>query len=92
MAYVILLSKSTDTSKADQFRPIALGNAMGKLFFTLMQNRATEYMLNNKYIDVSVQKAFLPGISVFFCSGANRKNAMNNSRPSMSGMLNYMRH
>lgn len=63
VAYIILLSKSADTSSADQFRPIALGNSMGKLFFTLVQQRITSYILENKYLDISIQKAFLPKLA-----------------------------
>jgi hypothetical protein len=60
IAYIVLISKTSNTSSADQFRLIALENTLGKLFFTLVQIRTTEYVLQNKYLDISVQKAFLP--------------------------------
>jgi len=59
-ACVILLAKSAKTDTPADFRPIALGNADGKVFFTLVQRRLTKYMLDNKYLDRSVQKGFIP--------------------------------
>ena len=59
-ACVILLAKSAKTDTPADFRPIALGNADGKVFFTLVQRRLTRYMLDNKYLDRSVQKGFIP--------------------------------
>ena len=44
-------------------RPIPLTNCDGKLFFTLVQRRLTKFMMKNEYINRSVQKAFMPGVS-----------------------------
>ena len=63
MALVILIAKTEDTSAPGLMRPIALTNASGKIFFTLVQRKMTTFMLKNKYIDISIQKAFLPDIS-----------------------------
>lgn len=63
IAFIILLSKSDITNKPDQFRPIALGNTMGKIFFTIIQMRTTRFVLDNKFISIEFQKAFLPGIA-----------------------------
>jgi hypothetical protein len=58
-AVIVLLAKSDELNKPSEFRPIALLNAEGRLFFTLMNWRLSAYMLNNGYIDVSVQKGFI---------------------------------
>jgi hypothetical protein len=63
VALVILLGKTDDTSKPELMRPIALTNCDGKLFFTFLQVRMTAFMIRNKFLDLSVQKAFAPGIS-----------------------------
>ena len=41
------------------FHPIALTSCVGKLFTTILKNRWFEFMLSNKYLDRSVQKAFM---------------------------------
>ena len=41
------------------FRPIALLNAEGRLFFTLMNWRLSKYMLSNGYINTKLQKGFV---------------------------------
>ena len=41
------------------FRPIALTSCVGKLFTTILKNRWLEFMLVNKYLDRSIQKAFM---------------------------------
>ena len=63
VATVILFAKTDDTSKPELMRPIALTNCDGKLFFTLVQVKLTEYMVNNNFIDRTVQKAFMSGVS-----------------------------
>ena len=66
MARITLLSKSDkeeDHAKPDMFRPIAVGNTDGKVFFSLVNCRFTEFMLGNKFINTSIQKAFLPKIA-----------------------------
>jgi hypothetical protein len=62
MALVILLAKTDDTSEPELMRPIAKTNTDGKCFFTWLQRRTTRYMLDNEYIRLEIQKAFLPGI------------------------------
>ena len=54
-----LLYRSDPSSPAN-FRPIALTSCVGKLISTIIRNRLLEYMLGNRYLDKSIQKAFMP--------------------------------
>ena len=58
---IILIPKSSTTDLADpkEFRPIALLNSEGRLFFTFMEWRLSDYMINNGYFDTTVQKGFM---------------------------------
>ena len=58
-AVIVLLAKSDILDDPKEFRPIALLNSEGRLFFTLMNWRLSDYMLKNKYIDTKVQKGFI---------------------------------
>ena len=50
-------SNSPDPSKIKDFRPIALLNVEGKLFFSLVSRRLENHIItNNKFINTSVQK------------------------------------
>ena len=51
-----------DPTNPANFRPIALTPCIGKLFTTLLRNRWLRYMISNKYLDPSLQKAFMPTI------------------------------
>ena len=62
-ALVVLLAKSDVLDDPSEFRPIALLNAEGRLFFSIMNVRLSDYMRKNKYIDVSVQKGFMERLS-----------------------------
>ena len=44
------------------FRPIALTSCIGKVFTTIVKNRWLTYMLQNNYMDTTIQKAFVHGI------------------------------
>ncbi len=46
-------------SEPSNFRPITLTPCVGKLFTTVLKNRWLWYMLSNRYLDKSVQKAFM---------------------------------
>jgi hypothetical protein len=61
-AYVVLLQKSEDLSRPDEFRPIAITNTIGKIFFSFISARLQRYMVKNKYINTSTQKGFLFGV------------------------------
>jgi hypothetical protein len=58
-----LIHKKGTTDDPGNFRPIALSNTVIKTFHLILANRTTTYLTNNKLIDPSIQKAFLPGIS-----------------------------
>ena len=49
-ALVVLLSKSDGLDDPSEFRPIALLNAEGRLFFTLVQWKLSSYFVGNGYI------------------------------------------
>jgi len=51
-----------DPSQPGNFRPIALTSCIGKVFTSLLKQRWASYMLANKYLDASVQKAFTDGV------------------------------
>ena len=42
---------------------IALSGCIGKCFHLILANRFTAFLTENKFIDETVQKAFLPGIN-----------------------------
>ncbi|KAL0196268.1 hypothetical protein M9458_009840, partial [Cirrhinus mrigala] len=60
-AVTIFIPKEKDSHNISQFREIALLNVEGKIFFSVMATRMTSYLLANKYIDTSCQKAGVPG-------------------------------
>ena len=45
------------------FRMIALTGTIGKCFHLILSERLSTYLTSNKFIDNSLQKAFLPGIN-----------------------------
>ena len=55
--------KEKDSKTIKQFRTISLLNVEGKIFFSILANRMTSYMLSNQYINTSVQKGGIPGFS-----------------------------
>ncbi len=46
-----------------QFRTISLLNGKGKIFLGILAKRLTTFMLDNEYMDTSVQKGGVPGVS-----------------------------
>ena len=51
-----------NASDVSQFQTISLLSEEGKIFFKILANQLTEYLLRNSYIGTSVQKGELPGI------------------------------
>ena len=56
-ASIILLAKSTKTADPAEFRPIALTNTIGKIFFAVIAKRLEMFMVSNNFIS-NVQKGF----------------------------------
>jgi hypothetical protein len=59
----VFIPKEENSVKIEQFRPIALLNVEGKVFFSIVARRLTRFLLENGYIDTFVQKAGIPGFS-----------------------------
>ena len=60
-----LLGKSAadkDPSQPSNFRPIALTSCVGKVYTSILKRRWQHFMLNNGYLNTSIQKAFVDGI------------------------------
>ena len=58
-----LIHKKGTTDDPGNFRPIALSNIIVKTLHLILAKRVTTFLISNKLVDPSVQKAFLPGIS-----------------------------
>ena len=59
----IFIPKEDGATSVEKFRTISLLNVEGKLYFALWSDRLVTYTLSNKYIDTSIQKGGVPGIS-----------------------------
>ena len=53
--------KEKDSRKIGQFRPISLLNVEGKIFFSVIAERMTRFVINNGYVNTSIQKVGVPG-------------------------------
>ena len=63
MAEGIFIPKEDGATLVEKFRTVSLLNVEGKLYFALRADRLVTYTLANKYIDTSIQKGGVPGIS-----------------------------
>ena len=61
-AYVVLLQKAESLADPEEFRPIAITNTAGKLFFSIIADRLQVFMIKNKFIKTTCQKGFLFGV------------------------------
>jgi hypothetical protein len=57
------IPKEKNSQSLKQFRTISLLNVEGKIFLAVLARRMTSYLLANNYIDMSVQKGGVPGVS-----------------------------
>ena len=57
----IFIPKINDAEAIGDFRVIAKTNVEGKIFFGIIARRLTDFMLDNGYVDTTVQKAGIPG-------------------------------
>jgi len=59
----VFIPKEKDATSICQFRPISLLNVEVKIFFRIIAQRLSTYLLKNGFIDTSVLKAGIPGFS-----------------------------
>ena len=59
----IFIPKEDGAESIEKYRTISLLNVEGKLFFSLKADRITKFLMSNNYIDTSIQKGGIPGIS-----------------------------
>ena len=59
----IVVQKEDTSMGINQFRTISLLNVEGKIFLSILSKRMTNYFIGNAYIDTSVQKGGIPGVS-----------------------------
>ena len=59
----IFIPKVDGAKDIGKFRTISLLNVEGKPFFALKADRLTRYVMANQYIDSSIQKGGVPGVS-----------------------------
>ncbi len=57
----VWIPKEENSKNINQFRTISLLSVEGKVFFSIVSRRLTEFLLKNNYIDPSVQKGGIPG-------------------------------
>ena len=60
---VKLLYKKGDSADPSNFRMIALTGCIGKSYHLILSERLSTFLTSNKFIDPTLQKAFLPGIN-----------------------------
>lgn len=60
----VFIQKEQNSNTINQFRSITLLNVEGKIFFSILANRLTCYLVRNGVIDASCQKAGKPGLKV----------------------------
>lgn len=58
----VWVPKEERSTSIEQFRTISLLNVEGKIFFSILSQRLSDYLLKNQYIDPSVQKGGIPGV------------------------------
>ncbi|TWW81809.1 hypothetical protein D4764_01G0016240 [Takifugu flavidus] len=58
----VWIPKEEDASNIEQFRIISLLCVEGKIFFKIVSQWLTDFLLKNGYIDTSVQKGGVPGV------------------------------
>jgi hypothetical protein len=63
ITYIALLAKTFNFELPEEFRPIAVGNTDGKIFFSVIATRLQTFMTSNNYIKIKKQKGFLEGMA-----------------------------
>ena len=84
-AKITLIQKGGDKSTPENFRPIALTSAIGKLFNKLIATRLEHYLRRNGLLDTSLQKGFVTDtngtIEYIFAMSAIIQNARAHNSP-----------
>eukprot|EP01116_Phalansterium_solitarium_P024758 TRINITY_DN915_c0_g1_i1.p1 TRINITY_DN915_c0_g1~~TRINITY_DN915_c0_g1_i1.p1 ORF type:complete len:1519 (-),score=80.60 TRINITY_DN915_c0_g1_i1:440-4996(-) len=80
LAKVTLIAKSDVLDLPKEFRPIALLNATGKIFFSIGNLRLEKYMISNNYLRVGIQKAFRTGMPGCVENIAQLSDALNTAK------------
>jgi len=63
IAFVVLLQKTKGVlDDLSEFRPIAITNTLGKIFFSIISARLQNFMVKNNYIQTILQKGFISGV------------------------------
>ncbi len=57
----VFIPKEKNSTTIEQFRQINLLNIEGKIFFSVLAQRLTQYLKQNHFIDTSIQKAGIAG-------------------------------
>lgn len=58
----VWISKEENSKNIEQFNTISLLSVEGKVFFSILSQQLTEFLLQNYYMDTSVQKGSIPGV------------------------------
>ena len=59
----MLIPKEDGAKDISKFRTISLLNVEGKLYFAFKAKRLLDFTLANRYIDTTIQKGGIPGVS-----------------------------
>ena len=63
IAFIVLLQKVKGvTNIPSEFRPIAITNTLGKIFFSIVSDRLQRFLVKNNFIQTTIQKGFLAGV------------------------------
>ena len=57
----IYIPKEKNSKNLEQFRPISWLNVEGEIFFGVIAKRMMKFVLNNKFVNTSIQKVAIPG-------------------------------
>ena len=84
-AKIILIPKNEDLSNPENFHPISLTSAIGKLFNKILALLLERFLRDNDIIDTNLQKGFLANINGtmehIFATSAIIQNAVQNGLP-----------